>query len=118
VNDPVWGLYIGARSRAQARGIDFSIERSDLDMNQGICPCCSREMFPGKNKGGPAADSPSVDRLDPRQGYVPGNVVVICWACNKLKGSATIEQLENMVAWLKRVLGESKVIHLRSIPNG
>jgi hypothetical protein len=42
---------------------------------------------------GPQDSSPSLDRLDNSRGYVKGNVWVISWLANKMKATATNEQL-------------------------
>jgi hypothetical protein len=47
----------------------------------------------------------SLDRLDSSRGYVRGNVAVISWRANVLKGDATLEELEQLVAWMRRMRG-------------
>jgi hypothetical protein len=42
--------------------------------------------------------SPSLDRIDPGQGYVPGNVRVISDRANRLKGDRSIETLRLLSA--------------------
>lgn len=37
--------------------------------------------------------SPSLDRIDNRLGYVPGNVQVVSWRANELKKDATPREL-------------------------
>ena len=37
--------------------------------------------------------SPSVDRIDPNGGYVRGNIVVVSWRANRLKGNAMVNEL-------------------------
>lgn len=53
------------------------------------------------NGTGPAPDSPSLDRVIPELGYVPGNVIVISWRANNLKRDATIEELEAVIAYMR-----------------
>lgn len=53
--------------------------------------------------------SPSLDRLNPRKGYVPGNVAVISFIANTIKSNATPTQLRKVADWVaKRV---SKASH-------
>lgn len=51
------------------------------------------------------ASSPSLDRIDNRMGYVPGNVWVISWKANRMKSDASMEELRvfctNMLALLE-----------------
>jgi hypothetical protein len=37
--------------------------------------------------------SPSLDRIDPRFGYVAGNVHVVVWVYNRAKGDGTHEDV-------------------------
>lgn len=41
--------------------------------------------------------APSVDRLDNLLGYVPGNVRVVCWAFNNMRGDFPDEVVETLV---------------------
>lgn len=51
-------------------------------------------------------DSPSMDRLDPKEGYTHRNIVISCYRCNQIKSDATVEELMNIA---KRV---SQLLHL------
>ena len=46
--------------------------------------------------------SPSLDRLVPALGYVKGNVQVISWRANKLKGEGTAEDHRLIAEWMER----------------
>ncbi len=102
VKDPLGELFRGAKARAKFRGIEFSIIRSDLVVNNWICPCCGREMSVSENIGHQRPESPSIDRVNPRLGYVPGNVAIICWRCNDLKRNATVEELRTVLSWMEQ----------------
>jgi len=95
-------MFMGVRARARKRGIPFTITRADVVIPEN-CPCCSArmEMRSGPAVHGPLPQSPSLDRLDAKQGYVPGNVAVICWRCNNLKRDASIEELRAILAWME-----------------
>ena len=41
--------------------------------------------------------APSVDRLDNSLGYVPGNVRIVCWAFNNMRGDFPDEVIETLV---------------------
>ncbi len=46
-------------------------------------------------------DSPSLDKIIPKLGYVKGNVWVVSNKANRIKSNATIEELELLVKNLK-----------------
>lgn len=48
-------------------------------------------------------DRPSLDRINPDRGYVPGNVQVISFRANTLKNNATREELAKVLAYMKRI---------------
>ena len=52
------------------------------------CPVLGIRLRKTPNKGKPAASSASIDRIDSRKGYVPGNVRVLSHRANMLKTNA------------------------------
>lgn len=52
------------------------------------------------SKGGPTDWSPSIDRIVPSKGYVPGNIQVISMLANKMKQNATPKQLDRFADWV------------------
>lgn len=75
-------LWNAAKSRANKKGREFSIELSDITVPT-TCPVLGTPMV-----------GPSLDRIDSSKGYVKGNVRVISKRANTLKNNATIEELE------------------------
>lgn len=49
-------------------------------------------------------NSPTIDRINPKLGYIKGNVWVISNKANRFKNDATLEELELLVANLRRKL--------------
>jgi hypothetical protein len=96
----------GMRTRSKELGIPFHekvltvmyltkwIERSPH------CECCGvaldleRKWNQQKNN-----QSPSIDRIRPKRGYVMGNIALLCWRCNNLKRDATPEELMRIAQW-------------------
>lgn len=89
---PISALLERARSRARRRGLPFALHRDDITMPA----CCPMLGIPLRLQGPRSANSPSLDRLDPAQGYVPNNVRVISDHANRLKGDRTLSQLKNL----------------------
>ena len=55
---------------------------------------------PGRGKKGAVPSSPSLDRIIPELGYVPGNVQVISHQANTMKSNATLKELKAFAAWV------------------
>jgi 5-methylcytosine-specific restriction endonuclease McrA len=62
------------------------------------CAYCATPV--GSFTGGARPLSASLDRLIPELGYVPGNVVIACHACNSAKGEHTPQSLRE---WADRI---------------
>lgn len=102
---PGYYMWLRARNRAAKKGIEFTISPSDITIPE-VCPVFGIKMVVAKGyyqnpRGGGAEESFSLDRIDNDYGYIPGNIAVISWYANRLKGDASIEQLEQIVSWMK-----------------
>jgi hypothetical protein len=53
------------------------------------------------NTAGFRETSPSIDRIDSTKGYTPDNIQIISWKANRVKGYATLQELEMLVAYLQ-----------------
>lgn len=92
-----------ARARAKERGVPFSITTADLARVTN-CPILGIPMDFAKKGRGAADNSPSIDRIDPAKGYVPGNVWIISSKANRMKSDATLQELELLVTKLREVM--------------
>ena len=89
-----------ARRRAAAKGIAFSITKDDIVIPE-TCPILGVPLqFP--DGVGPHDYSPSLDRIRPELGYVPGNVLVISYRANRIRNDATAEELARVLAYARR----------------
>jgi hypothetical protein len=89
--DKVGKMLSGAKSRAAASGMDFSITRDDIIIPE-FCPYLGIPLI-GSGRKGANPNSPSLDRIDSTKGYVPGNVEVISHRANTIKNNSTVEEL-------------------------
>lgn len=91
---------------AQKRGRMFNVPCTITVDDIVIPKCCpvlgflfnGRPMNSGNKNGRP--DSPSLDRIRPALGYVPGNVQVISLKANCMKGNRTPEDLLGFARWI------------------
>lgn len=83
------------KSKSKQLGLAFDLELSDLVVPE-FCPALGIPL-----DGRDAAHTWSVDRLIPLEGYVKGNIRIISMEANRIKNNASLEQLENIVKWLK-----------------
>jgi hypothetical protein len=91
-------LFRNAQQRARARGIEFSITVADIVVPPN-CPIFGTVFMIGDRAAQPF--SPSLDRIDPTRGYVPGNVRVISHRANTIKSDATVDELRAVLAYME-----------------
>ena len=85
------GLIRCTRQTAKKRGLDHTITTEDLAKTL-VCPLTGIEIDWDVGTGR-HMKNPSIDRIDPEKGYVPGNVEVMSCLGNTMKCNATPEQL-------------------------
>lgn len=100
-NTLVKTLLKSARERARTEGVTFDLSLSDI-LIPDSCPALGTPLVKKHGKGG-GADSPSLDRLKPELGYVPGNVAVISNRANSIKNNATSDEILKVCSWLEAI---------------
>lgn len=90
-----WGsekmMLRNALARAKRHGLPFEISLEDIVVPE-YCPVLGIKL--STNWGGRfTSNSPSLDRIKPSLGYIPGNVIVISCRANTLKRDATPKEL-------------------------
>lgn len=93
-------LWTAAKGRARRDGTYFSITVEDIKIPQ-ICPVLGIPLSFGAKATEDRSNSPSLDRIDSKLGYVPGNVIVMSHKANTIKSNATLAELDAVIAWLK-----------------
>lgn len=94
VRNPKTCLLKNARNRAAKYGLLFDIDENDFDV-PFTCPLLGYVLMPAT--GVQAANSPSLDRKDPKKGYIKGNIWVISYRANMAKNDLTLEELQMLV---------------------
>ena len=90
-------LWQSAKDRAIKFNLPFDIEISDVII-PSHCKILGIPLFEGSGK--PTANSPSLDRIDPKLGYVKNNIQVISFKANTIKSNATKEELIVFSYWI------------------
>lgn len=93
-------MFLRVKSRAKMLGQQFTIQVSDIVVPD-VCPVLGIRLNHHARTSGMKDDSPSLDRIDPKKGYVPGNIRVISGRANLLKSNATVAEMELILADLK-----------------
>ena len=95
-------ILIRIRSRAKINGVEFDLELSDIVIPE-VCPVLGIPITPDSSKY--VDGSPSVDRIDPKGGYVKTNIRIISARANLLKSNATVQELTKILKDLKEING-------------
>lgn len=106
-------LFKSIRARCRQRGVEVTITRDWIEQRV-VAGFCEVTGLPFDIRRDPRADdghfsnpfAPSVDRIDRKKGYTPGNCVVVCWIYNLAKGPYTHAE----VMRLARALLASEVL--------
>lgn len=88
-------LWEGAKKRCGETGLIFALTVHDVPAVPRRCPVLGI-LLVSNTKAGPIDSSPSLDRINPALGYVPGNVRVISYRANRLRSDATAAELRKV----------------------
>lgn len=104
-------LLYSAKQRATKLKIPFSLTLDDIHIPEK-CPVFGTELAIGK--GRPKENSPSLDRIIPKLGYVSGNVIVISYRANVIKRDASAEELMKLAQFYKKINTRTKPTSMNS----
>ena len=83
-----------AKSRAKKKGLDFDLEISDINIPD-VCPVF-KTPFDKNNKD----YTYSIDRIDPRKGYIKNNIMIISNKANRIKSDASVKEIEQVLSYV------------------
>ena len=95
-----------AANKCRDQGIPFNITADDLMPAPLKCPVFGFKLDWYKDGRGGADDSPSIDRLIPEEGYVPGNVKLISLKANRIKNDSDLSELRMVADWVEAQITE------------
>ena len=88
-------LFNSAKSRAKRKHFAFNILLSDIVIPK-LCPVFNVPLVRNTNY------APSVDRINPKKGYIKRNIRVISKRANTLRNNGTIAEFKMVIADLRR----------------
>jgi hypothetical protein len=94
-------LINASKQRAKNKDREHNISVEDIKNifpEDGCCPIFGMKLE--FNNAGFRENSPSIDRIDSTKGYTPDNIQIISWKANRIKGYATLQELEMLLAYL------------------
>lgn len=97
-------LLRAAKNRAQKYNILCTITVDDIKIPV-TCPILKMPLVSKHGSYGGHDASPSLDRINPTLGYIPGNVWVISQKANAMKSNATELELDLFAQWIKKTYG-------------
>lgn len=81
-----------AKERAKKAKVPFNLNNEDI-LIPTYCPVFGCRLERALGSKGPGPNSPSLDRIIPTRGYVPGNIVVVSNRANRAKSDLSVEEL-------------------------
>lgn len=92
-------LYHICRARARRVGTRWDLQISDIHVPYK-CPVLGIKLV--MNVGFGKNNSATVDRINPKKGYIKSNIAVISHMANRIKSNATSEEIKKTYQWLKK----------------
>jgi len=95
------------KHRAKKNGVKFTLTPECLLAKwTGRCPVFGTVLRFNEGRFGP--NSPSLDRLKPKRGYTPNNVVILSYRANAIKNDANAAMLYRLAQWLEKIEWQQK----------
>ena len=105
INTRAYLMWSRARGRAKKYGCEFSISREEVEvmLQNGHCQATGIrfDLTYSSDKLNPFA--PSLDKIDPKQGYTSSNTRLVCWIYNRAKGDGSDADVMQLVEALYAV---------------
>lgn len=90
--DKRYRIWCNVKKRAKQKGINFEISINDIPKIPEYCPILKIKIKEN-DKSAPLDSSPSLDRINPRLGYIKGNVRIISNRANRIKSDSTLKEM-------------------------
>jgi hypothetical protein len=105
-DNPAYMMFRNAIQRSKDKNLPFNLELKDIEIPE-VCPLLGIPII--KGIGNYSDNSPTLDKIVPELGYVKGNVWVVSMRANRIKDNATLNELENIVNGLRKILNTNLI---------
>ena len=95
IKNPIPQMLSNSKIRAGKKGIPHTINTNDIKKiwpKDNRCPILKKEFVMGYKKD--KSYAPSLDRVEPKLGYVKGNIMIISDIANRMKQDTSLADLE------------------------
>ena len=98
-----YSMFHQAKQRSIKKSIPFDLDQEYIkSILTESCPILGIPLK--KGTGSFSDNSPSLDRINPKLGYVKGNVKVVSDRANRIKRDASIEELKAIINYMENNL--------------
>jgi len=102
LKNPEYYLWKAAKKRSRDNNLEFDIIPADIIIPQ-FCPLLNIPIIHKTGTGKRRYNSPSLDRLNNKLGYIRSNILVVSWRANFLKSDASINELRLLLNNLEAI---------------
>ena len=96
------------KKRAKLAGVPFELTEKDIKNKINLagtkCPVLGVEMQISKLGSKNNDLSPSIDRIEPKKGYVRSNIIVVSMKANRIKNDATVNEIKKVADFYEKLL--------------
>ena len=107
-SNPIPQLIYNFKKRAKLARVPFDLEPQDiknkLDLASTKCPVLGVNMEISKLGSKNNDLTPSIDRIDPKKGYVKDNIIVVSMRANRIKTDATVDEIRKVADFYEKLL--------------
>jgi len=92
------------RAESKKQNVVFEIDSEyAFSLAQDICPVLGITLSWTERNGKATDNSPSLDKFNPKLGYIKGNVAWISFKANTIKSNASFNEIQAVADWMKSI---------------
>ena len=104
--NPIPQMLSNSKIRAKEKRVPHTITTSDLKKiwpKDNRCPVLKSPFDMGLKFGRNRSLAPSLDKIIPKKGYVPGNIVIVSDIVNRVKSDATLDDMKKILDYYTKL---------------